>query len=212
MTKSEVNIKEVMAEKVERPNSHFSEHLSYTSMFLPPMYDIMLEPVLYRYFVNMYIDDAKLAHSYKRPLFILLQTHDLYDPDFRIFDSKFRKNRNFVYSYFVGFNENLYLQMYVFECPQDFEVDYDMFRQGMYSRFSDYLKKRFNKSVQLDDGQFEESIIWGVLHKSSIAKKRVEKIIGAKLTQEVEYFGVPTPQMEVFRYEPANQIRRYSPA
>src|SRR6188768_2978606 len=191
MIKTDKNIRELIEETVEKPNLHFSGEHTYSTLFLIPMFDIQLEGLFFDYFINAYIDDKELIHEYKRPLFVLTKTPSLYLPDFRIYDTKLRKNRNFVYTYSVGTEKGLYLQMYVFECPQEFEKDYDNFINGTYSKFSDYFKRRFPKTIQEPTGQFIESPLYGAINRTYSFKKKVETLIDYKLPPESEYFAKP---------------------
>lgn len=185
--------------KIDLPNSIFSGERTYSSLFLPPAFDLNFDSEIYDYFVNAYIDDDEKSHSYKRPLFVLMETsHSL--QKFSEVDRILRDNRNFVYTYFVGADADKFYYMYVFECPDEFRYDYDCFLRGEYSKFSTKYKSRFSKMIP-SGNSWVESPLFGVIYKTSTHKKKVEHLLGERLDKEQEFFGQPDRKIEVFRYK-----------
>lgn len=214
MTRGDVDIKSLTRFKVEYPNSMFSGHSTYTTLFMLPAFDIHLDDKTYKLFVNSYIDDTELKHEYNRPLFLLLKAKVDNLEEFKKIEQAILQNKNFTYVYPVGTDEDSYLFMYVLECPKRFSSDYDLFLQSKYSLFSPDYKNRFHKTVPTTDGKaYEESPLYGVLFKTEFFKKKIENLltyINKKadvnspiiLSPTQEYFGEIKPAYEIFRYKP----------
>lgn len=198
-----MNILEPWKVEINYPNSVFTGQVTYSTLFLSPVFGINLDGKISNYLVNMYLNDAQLEHLYLRPLFILLKTKEI-DNDFVEIDNMLQKNRNFVYTYAVGEHEDEKLYMYVFNCPDEYIVDYDKFVNGEYSKFSSKLKAKFSRVIPAGTG-YEESPLYGVLYKTPSFKKKVEKFLfndpTEHLDNESEYFGKPDSKIEIFRYK-----------
>ena len=200
MTKNDVNINSVVDVRLSYPNSIFSGHTTYSTLFLTPVFDVyqvLIDNVSGR-LVNCYIDDMYLPHDYKRPMFMLIRSK--LDGTYDKIHSILSKNSNFVYSYVAGKNDEQLLLMYVFTCPKAYEKDYDKIMAGEYSKTSDKYKGMFNKSVPTSDGTYKESAVYGILYKTNTLKKKVETFLDEKLSKEQEYFGTFVPDYEIFRY------------
>lgn len=197
MIKNEINIKQVTGLKVTRPDSLFSGDNTYSTLFLMPAFDVVLRPGWYKHFVNAYIEDKGLKHFFKRPLFILVQYFNL--KDVREMWDYFREKKSFVYSYMVAHNEGVMFRMFVFECPDKFKNDYDLFLKAKYSKFSKDYKSKFQQTVQDVNGSHIESPLYGALHKTSTWKKWLENKIGQEIDAEQECFPKLKPEYEVFR-------------
>lgn len=198
MTVVEEKIKDITHVKTHTPHSPFSGNKTYSSLFLPPMFDVATDRPVYDFFVNCYIDDYGIKHLFDRPLFVLLKTARI-DNYFMAVESLITSAKNFVYTYPVGTNYDNYLFMYVFECPKVFQTDYDKFLNGEYSGFSKPLKQRFPRLIPLK-GDAVESPIYGALHKTPYFKYKVESIIGEKLDKTQELWAAPKPEYEIFRF------------
>ena len=191
--------------KINIPNSPFTGNRTYSSLFLPPAFNIPFDSTLAAYLVNTYIDDAGLKHSFKRPYFVLLQANDISE-NFKELDRELKENQYFVYDYYVGSNEDgSMLFMYVFECPNELRTDYDKFLKGEYSKFSANFKSRFAKIVPDIHGKYIQSPLYGVLYKTPEWKKKIEGIIcdpneNEHLDANQEFFGKPEEKFEIFRY------------
>jgi len=199
MMVSEDNIKEVTHVKTTTPHSPFSGDKTYSSLFLPNMFDVVIDRPVYDFFVNCYIDDYGLSHLFDKPLFVLLKTEKL-DNYFQAVESLITSNKNFVYTYPVGTNYGGYLFMYVFECPKVFEKDYDRFKNGEYSSFSKELKMRYPRLIPMQ-GRAMESPIYGALFKTQYHRGKVEEIVGEKIEKGQELWATPKPDYEIFRFK-----------
>ena len=194
------DIRKVIEADFKMPNSPFSGNRTYTSLFLIPAFEINLNSLIYHFFVNAYLDDYKIEHIYKRPMFFLVETKKI-DDNFRRIDLDLQRNKNFRYTYVAGTHGLSFLFMYVFECPSQYAQEYDRFLNGEYSKFSENYKGRFYRLIQDQEGGFDESPISGVMYKTAKTKEKVEKIIDVQLSPSQEYFGKPDKKLEIFRYD-----------
>lgn len=203
MSPTDESIKEFTHVKTSTPHSPFSGDKTYSSLFLPNMFDVVIDRPIYDFFVNCYIDDAELNHQFKYPLFLLLKTQKL-DNYFRAVENLLITNKNFVYTYPVGTNYGSYLMMYVYECPQVFLKDYDRFKNGEYSQFSKELKMRYPRMIPMQ-GRAIESPIYGVLFKTRYHRNKVEEIVGEKIEPAQELWATPKSEYEIFRFKNLKQ-------
>jgi hypothetical protein len=199
-----MNTREIINIEVKLPNSVFSGQSTYSSLFLPPVFDLNVHGDVSDYLINAYTNDAGIQHVYTRPLFVLLATNPL-DPSFKQVNTDLLRNRNCVYSYCAGSYKDEILYMYVLECPDEYREDYDKFSNGQYSKFSSKLKARFARTIPDSRGQYVESPLYGIIYKTPTFKKKVEQYIfldpTEKLDKEQEYFGTPSENIEIFRHE-----------
>jgi hypothetical protein len=200
MTINEVDIKHVSQVDINSFYSPFSGPYTYTTLFLQPGFDVKLDETHSPLFINSFLNDYKLTHKFEKPLFFLIKTQHLLDPLFVSINSFLNANKNFVFSYPIGMRGDEYLFMYVFQCPEKFHEDYDLFMMGKYSHFSPDFKNRFEKKVLDKEGKTVDSPIYGVIHKTDKTRKKIESIIGEPLGSDQEYFGTLYPHLEIFRY------------
>lgn len=199
MIKNDIDIWSVASVPVNQINSPFSGDNTYSTLFLTPAFDVYLEAHLYHTFINSYIDDAEIKHLFKRPLFALIKYKER-TLDVKEVNAYLKSKPSYVYSYLAGTYKDCYLRVYVFECPSAFKNDYDRFIKGEYSKFSYEYKDKFNKTTTSPSGIPIESPLYGVVNKTGFLKRKMEKIMDEKLSPSQEYFGIPIPEFEVFRY------------
>lgn len=205
MIEAQNNIRELLDLDLNLPNSPYSGHRTYSSLFLTPAFSINLNSDLYDYFINTYIDDYDFKHLHERPLFLLTETLTT-GGSYKEVDRELRLNKNFRHTYIAGTHKGMMLIMYVFECPDEYKADYDRFLKGQYSKFSEKYKERFPKVTRDSKGKYVESPLYGAIYKTATFKKQVEKMIcdpkeGERLDPNQEYFGIPSRKIEIFRYD-----------
>ena len=114
--------------------------------------------------------------------------------------SYLKEKKSYVHSYLVGYNDGIFFRMFVFECPEKYKPDYDLFIKAKYSKFSDDFKSKFTQTVQTPDGNHEENPLYGAMFKTKHMKDWIEKQIGEPLESGQEYFPKLNPTYEVFRH------------
>lgn len=199
MTKNDIDIRDIVHVNIKHPDSWFTGSSTYTTFFVMPAYDLLLDINWYKHFVDSYIGDHELKHNFKRPLFILIQYQKI-TKEFAELNNYLRLKRSFVYSYLVGKNRDTFFRMYVFECPLKYKSDYDCFLNSQYSKFSIDYKSKFPETIQNEKGEYIESPFYGAINKTPSFKKKVEKLIDEKLDNESELFSEIKKEFEIFRY------------
>jgi hypothetical protein len=209
MTKSDIDIKDVTVTVLKEIKSHFSNHNTYSTLFLTHAFNIELTTAVYEMYVNSYIDDHGFMHLFNRPLFTLFKVNDKEIKKFQETNTILTSNDNFVYVYCVGRTNNYYLFMYVFECPDTYKTDYDKFLEGKYSEFSIAYKSKFNKKVMLTDTSYTESPIYGSIFKTDDMRSKIEAILSYNSTEihspvtldpSGEFWPAPKDEFEIFNY------------
>jgi hypothetical protein len=158
------------------PASEFTGIHTYSTMFMPPPFDIFIDNNIANVMVNCYLDDSQLKHLFRKPLFFLIKIPDI-NKTFLQIERYLRDNKNFSYTYPVGKTaKGEYLFMYVFECPEKYGADYDKFLDSKYSETSAEFKSLFHKSIPVQ-GKTVENPVYGVLHKTPSIKETVERIL-----------------------------------
>lgn len=203
MTPNEINYDELLSISSNLPPSRDGTYTK-TSMFLLPMIRIDLRTVSIRkHFVNAFLNDVQLEHNFSRPIFVLMSTPSYSIQSWKDVDGLFRAMNEYMYEYYVGWENGRHLIMYVFEPLEKWRDDYYHFKAGRYSRFSEEYKSKFPQDIVNKEGKSEESIVWGAIHKSDTLKKRVEKEFGldpGTLNKAEEIWDLPRKEREYFNF------------
>lgn len=207
---------EVLQESYIMPNSDLDGVFSKTAQFMIPAIGINIsKPIIFKYFVNAYLNDTKHEHNYKRPIFLLFSVKDFKESNWiRVYEQMI-KSSNFITEYDVGIKDGEYLVMMVFKVPDQYENDYINFKLGRYSRFSEEYKKKFPKFLGSD--KKKKNIHWQIIFKDEELKRKIEKEYnmdegeldnptiaknGAIISPPAqEIWDKPNKKREVYRYE-----------
>lgn len=203
MTKNEVKVKEMLKEDYVTPSSAFDGTYTKTTQFMLPVIGINWKnKLILSFFENAYFDDAGHEHRYERPIFALFKVADFASREWAKVYSALVKCNEYVNDYDIGQQGGKNLVMVVFKVPKEFGKDYNYFKHGMYSKFSETFKKKFPRYI----GDKEESLIWGIMNKSAETKRKVEEefcLAEGQLdwpdTEEI--WDKPRKTREVYRYE-----------
>lgn len=200
MIKNEVDVDKILAAKWKIATSRFDKEYTKTSQFMLNSLDLVLSPLMLRSFQNVFIDDAIHEHEYIRPLFILFKIDNIKDWN-RIYQDLV-KHINYVSDYNVGQEDGKDLIMVVFKVPDKYADDYQLFRMGRYSKFSDAYKSKFIRYLNYKTK--EESTIWQVLNKTDSIKRNMEKILEMEegfFDNMEEVWEKPLKEREVYNYK-----------
>lgn len=205
MTKNEVNIKEVIKEEYITPVSPYDGKYTKTTQFMLPSVGINVKnKLIYKYFINSYLDDKQHRHEYVRPIFVLFGIVDFNERDWGRVYSALVKSANYIGDYDCGMQEDKNLVMVVFRVPDEFENDYYHFKRGRYSKFSSAYKEKFPRYLDDDGSTSRESIIWQAIHKSPDLIKQLEEIFDTPeghWNDAAEIWDKPRKNREYYRYE-----------
>jgi hypothetical protein len=92
--------------------------------------------------------------------------------------------------------------IYVFNMSMEDKIEFEKFKEGKYSEFSNKYKKQILKfninPAKYDEETMKETIVYGVLHKTNTQKRRIEKLIGETLDEDLEYLSTPEESEEIY--------------
>lgn len=138
--------------------------------------------------VNCYIGDV-FKPELKDKIFLLFKfSNTRY---FANLEAELQNMPEFHSSYSCG-NEQ---EMFVFNVPKMYKKDYQLFKEGQYSKLSDVLKKETLRLNRLGP----ESNIWGAFTKSDRLRKIQEERIGEQLPKDAEVISLPDMNVEIYK-------------
>lgn len=92
--------------------------------------------------------------------------------------------------------------MYIFDMNEEDKFNFNKFKNGEYSKFTDKYKKQILNftinPVDITSSNMEDTITYGVLYKTDRQRKRIENIIGQKLDKNLEYYSIPEEDEEIY--------------
>ncbi len=174
MTKNDVDLKHALLNEYDTPYSIYDGKYTKTTQFMLPSIDVDIRNrMIFKFFINSYLDDKEFNHSHTRPIFILFGVKDFKDKDWDKVYVSLALSKNYLMDYDCGMQDTINLVMMVFQVPEEFAEDYYHFKQGRYSKFSKNYKNKFSRYISEDSEK--ESIIWQIIHKSHKLKRELEK-------------------------------------
>jgi hypothetical protein len=210
MTNNGVDINEVTKQEYITPVSIYDGKYTKTTQFMLPSVGVNVKNrLIFKFFLNAYLQDMGHRHQYERPIFVLFNVKNFGDRDWEKVYSALVKSPNYINDYDIGKQEGNSLVMLVFKVPDEFERDYYYFKRGKYSKFSEVYKEKFPKISQDVDGNQKESILWQVVNKDPALKREIEEEFGMdegeldKPTDGVfadEIWDIPRKNREYYRY------------
>lgn len=222
MTKNEISLKDALLEGYITPTSMYDGIYTKTTQFMLPSISVNIKnKIVFKFFVNSYINDVKHEHEYERPIFVLFSVKDFKDKDWEKVYSALILSPNYITDYDCGKQDEDNLVMIVFRVPDEYARDYYLFKKGKYSQFSQQYKEKFPRFVATDDNKNEpkESIMWQVINKSDLLKEELAKEFTAKndngqyfkqddydqmlatFNEMDEIWDIPRKEREYYRYE-----------
>jgi hypothetical protein len=126
-----------------------------TSIFMVPTLKVPKDALRSNGFINAYIKDNRREDQYKESIYLLFKPKDL--DKFREFlDNEYERTKTIIedYDYEDGF------VVVVYQLNEKYRKDFDLIRQGKYSKTSAEFQKNFPKIIK---------IYRGGLHKDEIS-------------------------------------------
>lgn len=201
MIKNEVDVEAVMRDDWAIYISNFDGLFTKTTQFMLSSLEINLVTPILKCFKNAFLDDVDHEHNYIRPIFLLFTIDDV-----RKWDKthvELVKNPNYINDYNAGVDKNgKDLVMYVLGVPEKYKMEYQHFRLGRYSHFSNAYKNKFSKYLSVN-GAKEENIVWQVIHKADILKRKIEEqfnLTPHELDDAEEVWDLPRKEREIYNY------------
>jgi len=115
-----------------------------TSIFMVPTLRVPKDALRSNGFINGYIKDEKMQHDYKDSIYLLFKPDNL--DKFREFlDGEYERTKSIIedYDYEDGF------VVVVYQLNERFKQDFELVKQGKYSKTSKAFQSEFPKSVKI---------------------------------------------------------------
>ena len=115
-----------------------------TSIFMVPTLKVPKDALRANGFINGYIKDDRREDQYKESIYLLFKPKDL--NKFREFlDNEYERTKNIIedYDYEDGF------VVVVYQLNERYKKDYELIRQGKYSKTSEDFQKMFPKIIKI---------------------------------------------------------------
>ena len=150
MLKNDININVVLQEPFEDRISQFlwkkdDKVYNKATFFCLPMINLSLEGSMIKAFLrNCYFNDNQYDHAFdENVLFVLFKVINKNDGLGNKFQQALKTKANYLHSYYVGKQGNFDLMMFVFEIPDNYKNDYQLIKNGQYSKTSSEYKSKF---------------------------------------------------------------------
>ena len=168
----------------------FSKKTNCSTLFLMPIFKVGIEKLKKYGFINTYLDDMHKEDKYERSIYFLFKPPNMYE------FGTFLEEENSRHSFIVDDYDYPPYVVVVYQLPEDWKEDYQLFYEGRYSEFSEAYKNKFPKYVH-QKGSDIQSIQWCVFSKSPKLKKEWEDEIGMILDNKLELWESPRFDREV---------------
>jgi hypothetical protein len=155
-----------------------------TSIFMVPTVGISRDTLNDNGFINGYSKDGDRDMQYEDCIYVLFKPKDLIK--FREFlDDEYERTKSIIddYDYEGGFI------VIVYELDTKFKKDFNIVRQGKYSKTSQEFQKLFPKNIRIKKGTFsrdEISLQYRVFNKTEDLRKFWENKIGVDFEDDWE--------------------------
>ena len=115
-----------------------------TTIFMVPTLKVPKDSLKNNGFINAYIDDDMSDNHYKGCVYILFRPNDI-DMFKDFLDKEYQRTKKIIedYDYEGGF------VVVVYELDKKFKKDFEIIKQGMYSKTSEEFQKLFPKVIKL---------------------------------------------------------------
>ena len=155
-----------------------------TSIFMIPSLEIPKNELKSNGFINGYIKDAYKDVQYENAVYLLFQPKNI--DKFREFlDSEYERTKNIIedYDYNSGF------VVVVYQLESKFKEDYDLIKDGKYSKTSKKFQKLFSKHVEIvfnNVSKQQLSLQYRIFNKTEDLTQFWEERLGIKFEEDYE--------------------------
>jgi len=147
-----------------------------TSIFMVPTLKVPKDALRSNGFINGYVKDLRQEESHENSIYLLFKPHDL--DKFREFlDDEYERTKNIIEDYDY---ENGYVVV-VYQLDKSFKKDFQLIKQGQYSKTSIDFQKVFPKTVKIIKNGLrrdELSLQYRIFNKSDELKEFWEEKLG----------------------------------
>jgi len=155
-----------------------------TTLFMLPTLKIGKENLTNNNFLNAYIKDADKDAQYKNAVYLLFRPESM-DKFKEFLDEQYEKMKSIIddYDYEGGF------VVLVYELDKKFKKDFDLVKQGKYSKTSKQFQAAIPKMVKVKKGAFykeEMSLQHRIFNQTEDLKQYWEDKIGVEFDDNME--------------------------
>ena len=157
-----------------------------TSIFMVPTLKIPKKKLNNNGFVNAYIKDSRRDVQYDECIYLLFHPENL-DAFREFLDEEYERTKSIVdeYDYENGF------VVVVYKLDEQFKEDFQLIREGKYSKTSEKFQEQFPKFVTIEKDKLKKeeiSLQFRVFNKTSDLQEFWEEKIGVRFTSEQEFW------------------------
>lgn len=157
-----------------------------TSIFMVPTLKIPKKKLNNNGFVNAYIKDSRRDVQYDECIYLLFHPEKL-DAFREFLDEEYERTKSIVdeYDYENGF------VVVVYKLDEQFKEDFQLIREGKYSKTSEKFQEQFPKFVTIEKDKLKKeeiSLQFRVFNKTSDLQEFWEEKIGVRFTSEQEFW------------------------
>ncbi len=155
-------------------------------------------------FINSYLKDKNREDIEEDVLFVLFKPPDF--DNFELFLQKQQENPDFIedYDYEGGY------VVLVYRINNALKADFNKFKQGKYSEFSDITKRMFKRMIPEEGVIFGEKLVmsfqWKVFNKSPVLKRELEELFEIPLDANAEIWSIPNEEKETLNIDLIKEI------
>ena len=168
--------------------------INKSTLFLFPL---ITEKDIYShmYFYNKYLENCYLYDSN----FPGLSDNKHLFVSYRFFETELYKEVEKLLTkskyYLRTYEPNAQFSIYIFEIPEVYHKDVELFIKGKYSEFSENAKQKI-----ISFGQYKQTdILYQVLYKAEDLRKSMEKTLGCKISKKSELMNYPNLIKEEYK-------------
>lgn len=176
-----------------------------TTMFFVPTLSIDRDMLAKNNFINGYVKDSNRDIQYENAVYLLFKPEDL--DKFRIFlDDEYERTKSIIddYDYEDGY------VVLVYELDKTFNQDFELIKQGKYSKTSKKFQKLFPKTmkVHLSTNTFQTKVTlqYRIFNKTEDLREFWEEKIDIKLDENSEVWTMFIENKETLDFE---KIKEY---
>lgn len=211
MLKNEVVLLEILKEDSFVKLGSYDGAYTKTTMFMLPAINIDIRSrFINKYLNNAFLNDRSTPNDFIRPIFLLFNVKNFVERDWKDFSAILSAKEEYITDYYAGKEGPYNLVMYVFSVPEKWSKEYNLFKNGKYSKFSQEYKDKFPETITLRNGREVESVVWGAMNKSSALKQKIKEELFDKKEWNIvesldEIWEMPKRQTEIFKYNMYNE-------
>lgn len=157
-------------------------------VFLPPMLNIDPQICQIHLLINAYLANDEFPEA-ENTVYLHYEYQDI-DGSFARLENNFRSSPYFKYMY----DPDKYTSMFIFNIPEEWLPDYNIFLASKYSRISEACKKRI-----LNFGAYGmKSQVYETLYRSEARRKLLEEKLGVDLPINAEVASAIDLSLETY--------------